>query len=64
MVSQRRCAQFGLILACLTLATMLTILFFGSYGDARGERRFGTIAQRGEGNGTSSGNVKMAAVSK
>ena len=64
MISQRRCAQFGLISACLTLVTMLTILFRGSYEAASGQHRFGVIANGSHDPENSAANVKVAAMGK
>ena len=63
MISQRRCAQFGLLSACFTLVIMLAILFCGSYEATPGQYRIGTIAKE-TGRNETSANVKIAAMNK
>jgi hypothetical protein len=64
MVSKRRCAQLGLISACLTLFTMLTVLFFGSYEFRNGQHRIGTAAHMPHDKDSATPHINVASVAK
>lgn len=64
MISRRRCAQFGLILACFTLFTMLTVLFFGSYEFTPSQNRVGTVAKVARDKENTTPHIDVASMAK
>ena len=63
-MSKRRFAQFGLLSACLTLFTMLTVLFFGSYEFQPGQNRVGTVAKMAHDKENATPRINVAAMTK